>query len=555
MPTITLSKKNLVTALGKKLSLNELKDRISMLGTDLEGIDGDEISVEIFPNRPDLLSQQGFNRALASFVGSKPGLRTYTVKPSGEKCIIHQSVAKCRPYTACAIIKGVKITEARLKEIIMIQEKLHVTFCRNRKKAAIGIYPLEHITFPIHFKGYKPEEIKFQPLERNWEMSASEILEEHPKGKEYAHLMEGLTRYACFEDATGKILSLTPIINSHVTGKISEKTKDVFVECSGFDLRIMQECLNMIVTALGDMGGSIYSLELEYPKMKVTTPKLEPTPMKVDRDYINKILGLTLSEKELKTTLEKMGYGYEKGMALIPAYRTDILHQADLAEDVAIGYGYENIPEVMPTVATIGDESPSEEFFEKVRRILVGHGLLEGKSFHLINHDAQTRKMQLEENAITVAHPVSLDYDSLRSWVIPSLIESLQRNRQHEYPQTLFEIGRVFRKAKEGEKSDTGVVEQTRVGVVVCGEDADYTSIRQILDDLFAKLELKVSYAAQEHPSFIPGRAARVSVGKQGVAYIGELHPQVLKNFEIGMPVAAFELNLTVLKNNLEGEE
>lgn len=552
MPTITISKKELLKSLGKKLGDEELQERIGMLGTDLEKIDGDEIHVEIFPNRPDLLSQQGFARALASFLDIRPGLKKYPVKKSGKQCIVDKSVAKCRPYTACAIVTNLKITEERLKEIIQVQEKLHITFGRNRKKAAIGIYPVEQIAFPIHFKGYKPEAIIFRPLEARCEMSAAEILEQHPTGKEYAHLLEGLERYACFEDAKENILSLTPIINSHLTGKISEQTKEVFIECSGFDQRILNECLNMLVTTLADMGGQIESMELVYPEKQLTSPALAPTPMKVDHAYINRLLGLELNEKEVAHYLERMGYGYERGKALIPAYRTDILHQADLAEDVAIAYGYENFIGQLPNIATIGGHDPFEAFCDKVRRLLVGHGLLEAKNYHLINHEAQTERMGHAAAVIRVKHPVSLEYDSLRSWILPGLIETLQRNKRHEYPQRLFEIGRVFSRAKASDKTETGVKEAVRVGVALCGEAADYTAIRQVLDDLLAKLGVTGAYEEGEHQSFIPGRVARVRSKKEGVAYIGELHPRVLEQFELTMPVAAFELNLTALFEHLE---
>ena len=128
MPTITLSKKMLEELSGKKLPLNELKDRISMLGTDLESIEGDEIIVEVFPNRPDMLSAQGFARAFSSFIGVKQGLRKYEVRKSGEKVIIDPSVKEVRPFTACAIVKGLKFDDEKIKEVIQIQEKLHITF-------------------------------------------------------------------------------------------------------------------------------------------------------------------------------------------------------------------------------------------------------------------------------------------------------------------------------------------------------------------------------------------------------------------------------------------
>ncbi len=548
MPTITLSKKELLKEAGK-LSDEKLKDRISMLGTDLEGIEGDRINVEIFPNRPDLLSQQGFGRAFAAFVGAKPGLRTYDVKKPTQKVIIDRSVASCRPFTACAVVKKLKITDERLKEIIQLQEKLHVTFGRNRKRLAIGIYPCERIAFPITFKGMKPDEITFRPLEAAGEMTAKRILEQHPKGKEYAHLLAGLERYACFVDAKGDILSLTPVINSHLTGKITEKTTEVFVECSGFDLRVLQECLAMIATALAEMGGELQALELDYPDKKIITPDLDPKKMAVDGAYINRLLGLELNQNEFKKLFEKMGYGYGKGTVLIPAYRTDILHQADLAEDIAIAYGYENVEEAIPNVATAGQESPLAAFEAKVRNLLVGHGLLECKNYNLINEEAQTAKMLLNADVVALASSVSEEYDTLRAWILPSLMETLQRNKRHEYPQRLFEIGRVFAKGE----SEAGVKEKERLAVALCGEDADYTAIRQILDDLLAKLGVDAAYEETIHASFIPGRVARVSVGKEEVAYVGELHPRALESFGLTMPAAAFELDLTTLFGLLRG--
>src|SRR3989338_10032957 len=163
MPTITLNKTEFEKLIGKKLPLEELKDRISMLGTDLESVEGDEIHVEIFPNRPDLLSEQGFARAFSSFIGVKTGLRKYTAKESGCTVIVDPSVGM-RPYTACAIVKNLKFDDERIREIMQMQEKLATTYGRNRKKSAYGIYPLEAITFPLSYVAKDPKTVQFKPL-------------------------------------------------------------------------------------------------------------------------------------------------------------------------------------------------------------------------------------------------------------------------------------------------------------------------------------------------------------------------------------------------------
>ena len=165
MPTVTLNKQEIEKLIGRKLSLDKLKDRISYLGTDLEKIEGNDIVVEVFPNRPDLLSEQGIGRALASFIGAKKGLKKYDVKASGSKLIVESVVKGVRPFTACAIVKGLNLNDEKIREIIQIQEKLHVSYGRNRRKVAIGVYPLEEITLPITYTALKPSEIIFRPLE------------------------------------------------------------------------------------------------------------------------------------------------------------------------------------------------------------------------------------------------------------------------------------------------------------------------------------------------------------------------------------------------------
>jgi len=542
MPSITLNKKVFEQLVGKELPLEELKDRISMLGTDLEDIKDNEIYVEVFPNRPDMLSEPGFARAFSSFINVKTGLRKYVIKESNNKVIVDASVKGIRPYTACAIVKGLHFDEERLQQIIQIQEKLHVTYGRNRKKCAIGIYPMEKITFPITYKAETPAKIKFKPLEAHREMTAAEILEEHKAGKEYAHLLQGLAKYPIFIDAKGEILSMPPVINSDKTGRVTEDTKDVFIECSGFDFDVLSTCLNMIVTALADVGGEIYSIRLEYPDGIKTTPQLTPTKMKLDLLYVNKRLGLSLSEKDAGKLLEKMGYGFEQGQVLVPAYRADILHQVDFVEDIAIAYGYENFQEEIPNVATIGEEDAFEKFAKKVRELLVGMQLLEVKNFHLTTKEDLSTKMNLTIEPIPLKNAIG-DHNHLRNAIMPSLMKTLAENQHHEYPQNIFEIGRIF----VPWDTETGVLEPEHLNVMLCHDKTDFTEIRQVLEALIHALGLECAVKESDHPPFISGRSGDITIHGKKMGVIGELHPQVITNWQLTMPVVCFEMNLGIL--------
>lgn len=355
--------------------------------------------------------------------------------------------------------------------------------------------------------------------------------------------MEGLEKFPVFIDANGQILSMPPIINSHQTGKISEQTKDVFIECSGFDYETLRKCLNIIVTALADMGGEINSLELLYPRATYLSPNLEPEEMKISLSYVNKILGLNLDEKKLKACLEAMGYGYENKKVLIPSYRADILHQIDLVEDIAIAYGYENFESEIPQVATIGQEDSFEKFLTKIRSILVGFKLQETKTYHLMAKEELNQKMNLDLPPIPLKNALG-DYNHLRNWLIPSGLKVLAENQHYDYPQNIFEIGTVFQKDQEVE---TGVKEHTRVSILLCHEKTDYTEIKQILDAFFRAIDKEYFIKETEHPSFIEGRVGRISVKNQELAYIGEISPEVLTNWSLNMPVAALEINLSEL--------
>ena len=544
MPTINIDRNAFERLVGKKLPTEKLKDRISYLGTDLEDVNEKDILVEIFPNRPDMLSVQGLARAFSSFIGHKTGLRDYKVHRSNEKMIIEKSVANVRPYTACAIVKDMNFDNEKIKEVIDIQEKLHITYGRNRKKVAIGIYPFEKIKTPIRFMAKKPEEIIFQPLEFPKKINALQILKQHPAGHDYGHLLEGKEKFPVFIDANNEVLSVPPIINSHKIGKISEKTRDIFIECSGFDFDIMKKCLNMIVCALAEMGGKIHSMELTYGNRKYITPDLSPESIKVDIPYINQLLGLSLKDNEIKKLLERMGYGYKNKKAFVPAYRADIIHQADLAEDISIAYGFENFKALIPQVATVAAENKFEIFKNKISNILIGLDFVEASTYDLTNKEFQCKRMDIDLQLIELANSISSDYNVLRSWIIPSLMEILSNNKHHEYPQKIFTIGTIF---KKNDKFETNIEENQRLAVAIASEKTDYTAIRQVLDYLFRCMGLKYEIIEAEHNSFIEGRVGRALISGKKVAYIGEINPRIITNWQLEIPVTTFELNLTEL--------
>ena len=520
-----------------------LKEKINLFGTPIEALDDDKIDIEIFPNRPDLLSYQNYKNSFLSFIGKKSGLISYKVNKAEKDFIVNieNSVKDIRPFTACAIVKGLKLDNDKIKEIIDIQEKLHLSLGRKRKKAAIGIYPLEKIKLPIKYEARNPEDIKFQPLEFPNVINGKQILNKHPAGKEYSHLLEGFDKYPVFIDSNNEILSMPPIINSHNTGKIDENTKDVFIECSGYNLELLNKILNIIVITFSEMGGKIYQMKLKYGNKEIITPNLNPIPMKISIENTNKLLGLNLKELEIKKLLEKAGYNYSKGNVLTPAWRVDILHEVDLIEDIAISYGYDKfIPEI-PKISTIGKIDRIAILKEKISELLIGLGLIETSSYHLINKDT-IKKIGLSPNDFIKVNNSKTEYEYLRKDLSSFLLKILSENVDVEYPHEIFQLGRIFDEYNEKES------------LAVSLTPGNFTKVKQILEYLGKNFDIELSVKQTKifPPYYIEGRVAEVIFNGKVIGYLGEVHPSILKSLRIKMPVGLFEISLDEIYKKFE---
>lgn len=540
MANIKLPKKIFEKEIGK--IDQKMQHKIAMFGTPVESVTNEEIELEIFPNRPDLLSYHGFKRGFLAFLGKKPGLKQYTLNSPEKdfKVIVEPSVNEVRPYTTCAIIKNLKFDDEKIKELIEIQEKLHTTIGRKRKKLAIGVYPLEKITLPITYKALEPDKIKFTPLESNREMNGLQILQRHPAGKEYAHLLAGKIKFPIFIDADNNILSMPPIINSQLTGKVNESTKDIFIECSGFDLNILNKCLNILITTLAEMGGKVYQMEVSYKShKKEITPNLTTEKLNISIENTNKLLGLELTEKEVKTLIEKMGHNYKSKTVEIPAWRTDIMHEVDLIEDIAIAYGYDNFVPEIPEISTIGQESPKETKKRKIAEILSGLNLLEISNYHLSNRKDQFTKMGLnekQEKGFIELEESKTDYTILRKDLTHYTMKILSENIDSEYPQKIYEIGKIF--------NPNPLEEQENLSIAIT--PGNFTELKQILEYLGRMLDTTITLEeSEDSPSwFIKGRLAKIKINSKEAGFIGEIHPRILKNWKIKMPVTLLEINL-----------
>ena len=518
---------------GKKIPREELGSAISMLGMPVEETKGDTFFVEVTPNRVDLLSVEGMGRALSSFLGIKTGLREYSARPSGIELFVDKSVQEVRPFIVAALVRNIKIDEGTIKSLMQVQEKIHDTFGRKRKKIAIGVHNLDVLNPPFYYKAVKPREVRFVPLDTNKEMDLDEILRAHPKGIDYAHILKGHPRYPIIVDSKNNVLSFPPIINGELT-RVTEKTRNLFIDMTGTHIESLGYALNVLCTSLSDRGGEILSVKIGNRNF----PELKPNAMKTKTSSMNALLGSNFSSVEAKKLLEKMGYEVEARAdeltARIPCYRADVLDEVDVFEDAAIAFDYNKFEPTLPDFFSIGEKIDDGG----VRTAMVGLGFVEAMCWTLTNKDTNFGYMLVDSYpCVEIANPLTRDFTMVRTWLLPSLLSVLRENRHEKMPQRLFEFG------------DAMLLENGRAKRVktLCAvsihANATFSEMKSIVEAVLYELGMKCELKGASRPSFIKGRAASINDGDKEIGIFGEIDPQVLVNFDLEQPVVALELH------------
>ncbi len=546
MPTLSVSYRDFCSLLGEEVKGEELLSKLALMGVEAE-LCGEELRMEILHNRPDLLGPEGVARALRGFLGRETGLPLYPLSPSGITVRVDPSVRRIRPFIAVGVVRGVRLTEEVLTSLMQTQEKLH-EFLGRRRKASIGVYDLDTVRPPLTYTSVGPEEVSFVPLDFRESLTPSQILRLHPKGREYGWILEGKDRYPLLVDSGGKVLSLPPIINSEET-RVTERTGNLLIDVTGEREEEAHLGLVLMMTFLAERGFRLQSARVRYPGRSVETPSLRPRRFELTVEEVRGVLGLELRAAQIASLLRRMRYGVRvrgrKLVVLAPPFRADLLHPVDLVEDVAIAYGYDRIPPRVKGVNTVGRKAGIEELSDRVRLVMVGLGFTEVMTYTLTNPTLNFRLMRVEGEAVEIANPVSQEFTILRTWLLPSLLQVLRSNKKHPLPQRIFEVGNVV---LLDESSETGAVDRRRLGACLMGKQAGWSQIKAVMEAVLREFGIRPEVRALEHPSFLEGRAAEFLWKGARLGMAGEVHPEVLLNFELEHPVASLELELEALE-------
>ncbi len=566
MPTIDVDYTELQRLLNMKLGgdMEKLDDILAYIKGEVKAFNEKENSVNIEmkdTNRPDLWSVEGLARALRGYIGQEKGIKQYAAGESAVEVNVDAKLYGIRPYICCAVVKDIHLCNEVIKGIMHLQDKLDQTHGRNRQKTSIGIYNLDLITPPIMYTAVNPADVQFVPLGFTEKMNLNEILERHPKGVEYGLIVKKKPLYPILYDSKGKVLSFPPIINSSDLGKITEESRNLLVEVTGTLQKTVLNTLNLVTLALIDRGGKAYNTTINYPKYSdyfeetVITPNFNNRFFELSVEETNRLLGLELSADEIADLLLTAGLGVEKLAAdcltvLVPCYRVDVMHQVDIIEDVAIAYGYNNIEPLWRELPTTGGAKPDQLLIDVARNLMVGLGYQEVLNTTLTNHETLFQKMNTPPTSvIEIANPKVNTMTCLRNSLLPTLMEFLSINQSVEFPQKIFELGKVT--LPDGTK-ETRTLDEEWLAAVTTHPNANFSEIKSALDSFMANLGVEWEIKKAEHPSFIEGRVGKTIVNGCNVGFVGEVNPLVLEAWKLENPVAAFEVNFQALANKLK---
>lgn len=576
MPTVGIKEDLLFKAMGKKFTEEEFDELCFEFGLELDEVvyekpdqtKNEEVCVykiDIPANRYDLLCLEGLCRSLLIFQ-KKIEIPHYTLSCVQElqRMVIDSATADVRPYAVAAILRNITFTPNNYDSFIDLQDKLHHNICRRRTIAAIGTHDLDNITGPFLFTAKSPKEIKFCPLNKNKEYTAEELMDLYANDmhlKQYLHIIKDKPVYPIIYDSNDVVLSMPPIINGEHS-KITLTTKNVFIECTALDLHKAKIVLDTIVCMFSEYCEEPFVIEpvevIDPSGNTVLYPELKYRTEIISSDYINKRVGInetpdTIADLLTKMCLKAEVVSSDEIKVEIPPTRHDVIHACDIMEDVAIAYGYNNIQKTIPNTVTIASQLPLNKLSDQLALELAQAGFTEALTFTLCSRDDIAQKLRNPDElskAVHVANPKTLEFQVVRTSLLPGILKTIQCNKKMPLPLKLYEISDVV--VKDSNK-DVGSRNERHLCAVYYNKKSGFEIIHGILDRIMQLLDVPVldevspngyCIKACDNPTYFSGRCANVIVNGKSVGTMGILHPEAITNFDLNLACSAIEINI-----------
>ena len=593
MPTVIVNKNALFKAIGQTFTDEEFDNLCFEFGIELDEItsekemyqtetkkEGELLSddilykIEVGANRYDLLCLEGLALALRVFLEKQkmPDFKAINILPEEERqLIVYDSVNEVRPIGLSAILRDINFTDETLKGFMDLQDKLHNNICRGRKLVSMGTHDLDTVKGPFVYRALKPEHIHFVPLNREEEVNGDglmSILKEDPKLGKYLYLLEGKERYPVMMDSNGIIMSLPPIINSQHT-KMTLNTHNVLLDVTGLDYTKCEIVLNTLIAMFSVYSKTPFTVEeVKVINQKTGEGKIYPDLtsriFKTDIKYLKTLTGISdITPEKIIQLLERMEL---KAKVLdtnelevsCPITRSDILHPCDIAEDLAISYGYNNIEKVLTTTKTHGMQLPYNKLTDLFRNEMSMGGYVEFLTMALLSHkDMFTNMLQKDkdEKTVQILYSKTKEFEYIRSSLIPGILKSIEGNKANQLPFKIFEISDVVLADKD---SEIGAINRRKLCFAYANTTSAMEIIQGMVDLLMKKIGLIFNYEKDKdkkytikksnNPIFFEDRQAEILIQDDiNIGIYGIIHPKVLKNFGIKNPVTLCEIDLQLI--------
>ncbi|TGO68828.1 hypothetical protein BOTNAR_0019g00170 [Botryotinia narcissicola] len=607
MPTISFDKAKLYEALGQEYTTEEFEELCFEFGIELDEdttnserpiVNGKQepaqLKIEIPANRYDMLCFEGIALMLNVFREKTPFPNYRLVKPESgnlETLTVHQDTMKVRPYVSASILRNVTFTQDGYDSFISLQDKLHQNLARQRTLVAIGTHDMDTVKGPFTYEALPPKDIVFTPLNQTKEMDAEELMQFYENDKhlgKYLHIIRDKPVYPVIYDSNCTVMSMPPIINGDHS-KISLNTKNFFIEMTGTDRTKLEIVNNIIVSMFSQYCAEPFTIEpveiiSEHNQETRTTPNLSPRETEAEVDYINNCCGLSESPEKICELLKKMCLSAKPSSkdknlldVSIPTTRADVLHQCDIMEDVAIAYGFNNLPRTSPNKAsTIAQPLPINKLGDIVRTETAMAGWSEVMPLILCSHDENFAWLNRKDDgttAVRLANPKTAEYQVVRTSLLPGLLKTIRENKKHSLPLKVFEVSDVAFKDLSLERKSRN---ERHFAAAWYGKTSGFEVVHGLLDRVLLMLQTafitqeeglegkKQDFAIKENPAkpdgywieeideptFFAGHAAAIYLRLGGkevrVGEFGILHPTVLDKFELRYPVSTLEIILEV---------
>lgn len=528
------------------------------------------IDFEITPNRPDCLSIEGLGREVAvsldkPFKNPRKNIDELQIEDKKEIEGLTVDITApdlCYRYIA-RVVKNVKIEPSpawlvrRLKacgvrsinNIVDITNYVMLEMGQPMHAFDINSIEGKHITVRRADKGEKITTLDEQERELD---ENNLVISDDKKAVAIAGVMGGLNSE--IEEDTKTVVFESAVFNGGSVRKTAKKVGLRTEASSRFEKGLSSENAVRAINRAVELVEIVGAGEVVDGKIDVYPTKQKINQIKLDVDKINLLLGTNISKEDMISILEKLDIKVENDIAIAPYFRMDLEFVADIAEEIVRIYGYDKLETTLIKAdTTLGIRNKEQKMIKKIKDILVNHGLSEIYTYGFVSEkdlEKSNVSENLKEYAITIQNPLSEEYKLMRPTTLPSMMQILAGNNNKKNQNVkLFDISRNYKNINHEVEQGEVPLQEDILTIGMYGEEVDFYTVKGLLENALEMIGVNRYDIEKEttNQSYHPGRCANLKIGKDIIATLGEVHPEVLDNYEINKRVYVAEVNITKL--------